>query len=105
VLLGAVPVIRHVSSAGSAHGSSGLHGPRTSGQLRATSSVRLMGDDEQRRRGGGARDVIARDVSVVVNGHRPPPEVLMGGAKDTGQGSSVLHPAFARINYAAAGER
>ena len=53
----------------------------------------MMSDDDRRR---------ARDVSVVVNGHRP--EVLVGGkdkltAAAAGQ-SSVVHPAFTRTNYA-----
>ena len=88
---GAVPVIRRVSST-PLRGSASARGSRTGGGGQPRSS-RMISDEE---RLSSARH--ARDVTVVVNGHRP--EVLVA-AKDAlpgGQGN-VLRPAFTRIDY------
>jgi len=93
--VGAVPVIRRVSST-SFRGSGSVRGSRIGGgPLRPSADSSRMISDEDRL--PNARH--ARDVTVMVNGHRP--EVLVG-AKDpltVGQ-SNVVRPAFTRIDYA-----
>jgi len=96
--VGAVPVIRRASSA-AFHGSSSGRGSRSyAGQPRTSSdsSSRMISDGV---RPSNARH--GRDVSVVVNGHRP--EVLVDTAMkqlSTGSRGDVVHPAFAWIDYA-----
>jgi len=93
--VGAVPVIRRASST-AFHGSRSARGSRTcGGQVRPSSRMINEG-----ARLSNARH--ARDVTVVVNGHRP--SALVGaGTKNTTVGSraDVVRPAFTRIEYAA----
>ena len=88
---GAVPVIRRISSTPS-------RGSRICGEHpRPSLGISRMINDGSRL--PGARH--ARDITVVVNGHRP--EVLVGtGTKglSTGSRGSVVRPAFTRIDYA-----
>ena len=94
--VGAVPVIRRVSSTSLRGSGSGVRGSRTGGgQPRpSTGSSRMMNDED---RLSSTRH--ARDVTVVVNGHRP--DVVLG-AKDTltGNHGNIVRPAFPRVDYA-----
>ena len=95
--VGAVPVIRRVSSTPS-HGSGSGPRSRTCGE-QPRSSVGLSRTINDGNGLSNARH--ARDITVVVNGHRP--EVMIGtGTKDTSMESrgNVVRPAFTRIDYA-----
>ena len=92
--VGAVPVIRRVSST-SSHGPGNVRGLRTCGTQSQPRPPRTIND--------GSRLSNARsDIAVVVNGHRT--EVLVGaGTKDTliGSRGNVVRPAFTRTDYSA----
>ena len=91
--VGAVPVIRRVSST-AVHGPGSVRGPRTyGGQPRASS--RTISD------GGRLSSTRhARDITVVVNGHRPAAVVGVGTKDASGNRTDLVRHSFVRTDYA-----